>query len=108
MLLSFLWYGTSLGYKLGEQHIAAMIEKGVCKPVDWHKTRADFAVACLSVKDGEHTVFGRPIYQNQERLYFLTDQAAYWLDVEGKTIVQRLEVVRRPGWGGCSFVGANG
>lgn len=92
MLFSTLWFGLSLGNHLGRSSIESLMNQGICNSeinldaLDWSKENREVVLSCSSIQDSGQQVFGRIIHQDSKQLYFLTNDAAYHLNMEGKIL----------------------
>lgn len=91
-VFSFIWFGLSLGNHLGRASIESLMNEGLCDPmvtlnaIEWSAEKKDIVMSCASIMDETEKVFGRIIHRDAKQVYFLTNEASYHLDSQGKVL----------------------
>ena len=99
-IFSFLWFGLSLGNHLGRASVESLMNEGVCnheitlEAIEWSTVKGEIVLSCASITDEGKKVYGRIIHQDAKQIYFLTNDAAYHLDAQGKVLFKNLYKTR--------------
>ena len=84
MFWLFAIFGMVIGNKTGQEEY---VNQSVCKSIDWEDVTANRKLGCrtIDINDGDKskTLKGKRLYKDDKITYFITNDGAYEIGVDG-------------------------